>query len=222
MIFAKFNSIGSTTSFILPWRVFPGYPQSGGNVVRQSERLGSACDDTRSATSSSNPDANGSDGRPPDFRHHLARLRMLRTRSRRFVGPVGLVPAQLLRRLPSYPLGQICAMGVPELQRIRSGGGREQRRAAYNEASKQGRVDECNGRFARSTSPRFLAQRQLLYRFRAPTEWRCTMDTGPAFWLIMTIGAAVLVGVAVTYGLISRRGRRKEKPIANDDEISGR
>jgi hypothetical protein len=37
------------------------------------------------------------------------------------------------------------------------------------------------------------------------------MDTGPAFWLIMTVGASVLVGVALTYGLISRRGQREKK-----------
>jgi hypothetical protein len=47
------------------------------------------------------------------------------------------------------------------------------------------------------------------------------MDTGPAFWLIVTVGVAVLVGVALTYGLISKRGRREEKPIANDDENTG-
>jgi hypothetical protein len=37
------------------------------------------------------------------------------------------------------------------------------------------------------------------------------MSTGPAFWLIVAVGAAVLVGVALAYGLISRRGRRKGK-----------
>ena len=37
------------------------------------------------------------------------------------------------------------------------------------------------------------------------------MDTGPAFWLIMTVGGAVLVGVALAYGLISRRRREKPK-----------
>ena len=36
------------------------------------------------------------------------------------------------------------------------------------------------------------------------------MDTGPAFWLIMTVGGAVLVGV-VAYGLISRRRRGNPK-----------
>jgi hypothetical protein len=39
------------------------------------------------------------------------------------------------------------------------------------------------------------------------------MNTGPAFWFIMTVGGAVLLGVALTYGLISRRGRRKD-PVA--------
>jgi hypothetical protein len=37
------------------------------------------------------------------------------------------------------------------------------------------------------------------------------MNTGPAFWLIMTVGAAVLLGVALAYGLISRRMRRETK-----------
>ena len=37
------------------------------------------------------------------------------------------------------------------------------------------------------------------------------MDTGPAFWIIMTVGGAVLVGVALAYGLISSR-RRRENP----------
>ena len=37
------------------------------------------------------------------------------------------------------------------------------------------------------------------------------MNTGQAFWLIMTIGGAVLLGVALTYGMLSRRARRKEK-----------
>jgi len=32
-----------------------------------------------------------------------------------------------------------------------------------------------------------------------------------AFWLIMSVGGAVLLGVALTYGLISRRGRRADK-----------
>ena len=39
------------------------------------------------------------------------------------------------------------------------------------------------------------------------------MSTGPAFWLIMTIGGAVLLGVALTYGLISTR-KRRENPVA--------
>jgi hypothetical protein len=37
------------------------------------------------------------------------------------------------------------------------------------------------------------------------------MNTGPAFWLIMTVGAAVLLGVALAYGLISGRRRRETK-----------
>jgi len=37
------------------------------------------------------------------------------------------------------------------------------------------------------------------------------MNTGPTFWLIMATGAAVLVGVALAYGLISRRGRRSQE-----------
>ena len=39
------------------------------------------------------------------------------------------------------------------------------------------------------------------------------MNTGPAFWLIMTVGGAVLLGVALTYGLISTR-RRRDNPVA--------
>jgi hypothetical protein len=39
------------------------------------------------------------------------------------------------------------------------------------------------------------------------------MDTGPAFWLIMTVGGAVLLGLALTYGLISTR-RRRDNPVA--------
>ena len=39
------------------------------------------------------------------------------------------------------------------------------------------------------------------------------MSTGPAFWLIMTVGGAVLLGLALTYGLISTR-RRRENPVA--------
>ena len=37
------------------------------------------------------------------------------------------------------------------------------------------------------------------------------MSAGPAFWLIITVGAAVLLGVALAYGLISRRRRRETK-----------
>ena len=35
------------------------------------------------------------------------------------------------------------------------------------------------------------------------------MNTGPVFWLIMMVGGAVLVGVALAYGLISTRNRRE-------------
>jgi len=34
------------------------------------------------------------------------------------------------------------------------------------------------------------------------------MNTGAAFWLILTVGGAVLIGVLLAYGLISRRRRR--------------
>jgi len=37
------------------------------------------------------------------------------------------------------------------------------------------------------------------------------MNTGPTFWLIMTVGAAVLIGVVLAYSLISKRGRRETK-----------
>jgi len=33
------------------------------------------------------------------------------------------------------------------------------------------------------------------------------MNTGPAFWLILTVGGAVLIGILLAYGLISRRRR---------------
>jgi hypothetical protein len=39
------------------------------------------------------------------------------------------------------------------------------------------------------------------------------MSTGPTFWLIMTVGGAVLLGVALAYGLISTR-KRRENPVA--------
>jgi len=35
------------------------------------------------------------------------------------------------------------------------------------------------------------------------------METGPAFWLIVTVGGLVLVGVALAYGLIASRKRRE-------------
>jgi len=37
------------------------------------------------------------------------------------------------------------------------------------------------------------------------------MSTGPAFWLIVVAGAAVLIGLALAYGLISRSGRREKE-----------
>ena len=45
------------------------------------------------------------------------------------------------------------------------------------------------------------------------------MNTGPAFWLIMTIGGAVLLGVALTYGMLSRRARRKDKVRARQRRV---
>jgi len=40
-----------------------------------------------------------------------------------------------------------------------------------------------------------------------------SVNTGPAFWLIIAMGGAVLLGVALAYGLISTR-RRRENPVA--------
>ena len=39
------------------------------------------------------------------------------------------------------------------------------------------------------------------------------MSTGPAFWLIMIVGAAVLLGVALAYALISKRNRRENSMV---------
>ena len=39
------------------------------------------------------------------------------------------------------------------------------------------------------------------------------MSTGPAFWLIMTVAGAILLGIALAYGLISTR-KRRENPLA--------
>jgi LPS O-antigen subunit length determinant protein (WzzB/FepE family) len=39
------------------------------------------------------------------------------------------------------------------------------------------------------------------------------MNTGPAFWLIMIVGAAVLLGVALAYALISKRNRRENSIV---------
>jgi hypothetical protein len=47
--------------------------------------------------------------------------------------------------------------------------------------------------------------------FVAGQEGEEAVNIGPAFWVIMAVGGAVLIGVALTYGVISRRGRRVEK-----------
>ena len=39
------------------------------------------------------------------------------------------------------------------------------------------------------------------------------METSAAFWFILTVGGAVLLGVGLAYGLISTRQRR-ENPVA--------
>jgi hypothetical protein len=38
------------------------------------------------------------------------------------------------------------------------------------------------------------------------------MELGPVFWLIMAVGVAVLIGVALAYGLLSPRLRRTAVP----------
>jgi hypothetical protein len=43
------------------------------------------------------------------------------------------------------------------------------------------------------------------------TSWVRSPHMGPAFWLIVTVGGAVLLGVALAYGLISTRTRRKNR-----------
>ena len=48
------------------------------------------------------------------------------------------------------------------------------------------------------------------------------MNTGPTFWVIMATGAAVLVGVALAYGLISRRGRRSQERDRAKEDRKGR
>jgi hypothetical protein len=48
------------------------------------------------------------------------------------------------------------------------------------------------------------------------------VNIGPAFWVIMAVGGAVLLGVALTYGLISRRGRRVEKSDPGKEEAAAR
>lgn len=50
-----------------------------------------------------------------------------------------------------------------------------------------------------------------------PKGMEVPMNTGPAFWLIVTVGGAVLLGVALAYGLISTRSRRK-RPDKNRSE----
>ena len=47
-----------------------------------------------------------------------------------------------------------------------------------------------------------------------PEDWRFPMELGPAFWLIMAVGVAVLVGVALAYGLLSPRLRRRNTMAA--------
>jgi hypothetical protein len=39
------------------------------------------------------------------------------------------------------------------------------------------------------------------------------MDVGPALWLVMTLGGAALLGLALAYGVITTR-RRRESPAA--------
>ncbi len=39
------------------------------------------------------------------------------------------------------------------------------------------------------------------------------MSPGPTLWFIMTLGGAVLLGVALAYGMVSTR-RRRENPVA--------
>jgi hypothetical protein len=39
------------------------------------------------------------------------------------------------------------------------------------------------------------------------------MDAGPALWLVMTLGGAALLGLAMAYGVISTR-RRRDNPVA--------
>jgi hypothetical protein len=39
------------------------------------------------------------------------------------------------------------------------------------------------------------------------------MDVGPVLWLLMTVGGAGLLGLALAYGLVSTR-RRRENPVA--------
>jgi hypothetical protein len=39
------------------------------------------------------------------------------------------------------------------------------------------------------------------------------MDAGPVLWLLMTLGGAVLLGLALGYGVISTR-RRRNNPVA--------
>ena len=44
-----------------------------------------------------------------------------------------------------------------------------------------------------------------------PKGMEVPMNMGPVFWLIVTVGGAVLLGVALAYGLISTRTRRKDR-----------
>ena len=52
----------------------------------------------------------------------------------------------------------------------------------------------------------------------AGQEGEEAVNIGPAFWFIMAVGGAVLVGVALTYGVISRRGRRVEKSDSDKEK----
>jgi hypothetical protein len=47
------------------------------------------------------------------------------------------------------------------------------------------------------------------------------MNTGPTFWIIIALGAAVLVGVALAYSLISKRARRETKREGINDKHQG-
>ena len=52
----------------------------------------------------------------------------------------------------------------------------------------------------------------------AGQEGEEAVNIGPAFWFIMAVGDGVLVGVALTYGVISRRGQRVEKSDSDKEK----